>query len=150
MSNSNKVSVDKLTSAILEQLQNYKEDIEDDVVKLSNEITKEARDELKRISPKANKRVYLRKFSSTGQSDWQEPGSYAKSWTTKNGKKAKDIYSKIVYNKKYYRLTHLLEFGHAKRDGSRNPGTKVIPHIRQTEDKYREKFEQELEKRIRR
>lgn len=60
------------------------------------------------------------------------------------------MYSKIAYNKQHYRLTHLLEFGHAKRDGSRNPGTKAIPHIRKTEDKYKEKFIQELETKIRR
>lgn len=147
MSNSNKVSIDDLSSVVMKQLQEYKEDITDDVEETSDKITKEARDELKSISPKANKRVYLRKFSSTGQSDWQEPGSYAKSWTTKNGKKAKDIYSKIVYNKKYYRLTHLLEFGHANRDGSR---TKPIAHIRPTENKYKEKFIKELETKIRR
>ena len=53
----------------------------------------------------------------------------------------------VAYNREHYRLTHLLEFGHANRDGST---TEAIPHIRKTEDKYREKFEQELEKRIRR
>lgn len=74
-------------------------------------------------------------------------GSYAKSWTLKNGKKDKEKYSKIIHNKEHYRLTHLLEFGHANRNGTRsNP----IPHIRKTEDKYREKFEKELEQRIRR
>lgn len=57
------------------------------------------------------------------------------------------MYSKAAYNKKYYRLTHLLEFGHATRNGGR---TKAIPHIRPTEDKYREKFVEELERKIRR
>lgn len=147
MSNSNKVSIDNLSSAILKQLQEYKDDISEEVKEASDKLIKEARDELKSISPKANKRVYLRKFSSTGQSDWQESGSYSKSWTTKKGEKAKEIYSKIVYNKKYYRLTHLLEFGHANRDGSR---TNPIPHIRTTEDKYKEKFIEELEAKIRR
>ena len=74
-------------------------------------------------------------------------GSYSKSWSVRNGKKAKEIYSKVAYNREHYRLTHLLEFGHANRDGSR---TKPIPHIRKTEDKYREKFIQELEEKIRR
>ena len=149
MSNSNKVSVYNLSSAIMKALTDYKSDIDDDVKELADQNTKKARDELKSISPKAKKKVYLRKFSS-GDSDVQMPGSYAKSWSMKNGTKAEDIYSKVVYNKDYYRLTHLLEFGHAKRNGKRNPGTKKIPHIRKTEDKYREKFKQELEQRIRR
>ena len=63
------------------------------------------------------------------------------------GEKAKDIYSRVAYNREHYRLTHLLEFGHANRDGSR---TKPIPHVRKTEDKYREKFIKELEAKIRR
>jgi len=53
----------------------------------------------------------------------------------------------VVHNKEHYRLTHLLEFGHANRNGTR---TQPIPHIRATEDKYREKFIKELETRIRR
>lgn len=74
-------------------------------------------------------------------------GAYAGSWSTKNGKKLTNVFSKIIYNKKYFRLTHILEFGHATRNGGR---TKAIPHIRKTEDKYREKFTEELERKIRR
>ncbi len=141
MSNSNKVKIDDLQKEIIKALTEYKEDIEEDVVEVSNQSIKEARTEVKTKSPKANRTVKLR------GGDTVAPGSYAKSWRIKNGQKAKDIYSKIVYNKEHYRLTHLLEFGHATRSGGR---TKKIPHIRNTEDKYREKFAQELEKRIKR
>lgn len=144
MSNSNRVTVDNLSSEIMKYLQEYKEDIFDEVKEVSDKLIKEASKELKTISPKAKKTVILK----SGKSVY--PGSYAKSWSTKNGKKATDIYSKIAYNREHYRLTHLLEFGHAKRDGSRNPGTKEVPHIRKTEDKYREKFIQELKSKIRR
>lgn len=78
-------------------------------------------------------------------------GSYAKSWISKKSTRKystmRDVFAMAAYNKEHYRLTHLLEFGHANRDGSR---TAPIPHIRKTEDKYREKFIQELEKKIRR
>ena len=67
MSNSNKVYVDKIDYVILEQLQNYKEDIEKDVIEVSNEIIKEARNELKQIWPKSNKNVYTRKGSVSGK-----------------------------------------------------------------------------------
>lgn len=57
---SNKVSVDNLSSAIMKYLQEYKEDIEDDVKELADKNIKEARDELKSISPKAKKEVRLK------------------------------------------------------------------------------------------
>lgn len=60
MSNSNKVSIDNLSSAIMKQLQEYKEDIEEDVREVADKNTKEARNELKAISPMANKTVRLK------------------------------------------------------------------------------------------
>ncbi len=141
MSNSNKVKPDNLSNAIMEYLKECKEDIEEDVVDVSNQVTKKAKTELKSISPRTSRTVILTGGTSVA------PGSYSKSWFIKKGQKARDIYSKIVYNRDYYRLTHLLEFGHANRDGSR---TKPIPHIRKTEVKYRQIFIKELEKRIER
>lgn len=73
MSNSNRIVADKLNSAIMKYLQEYKEDIEEDVKELADKNIKEARAELKSISPKAKKRVYLRKFKLTGESDFVEP-----------------------------------------------------------------------------
>lgn len=60
MSNSNKVTVDKLGSAIMKYLQEYKEDIEENVKELSDKNIKEARNELKSISPKTNRTVIIK------------------------------------------------------------------------------------------
>ena len=60
-------------------------------------------------------------------------GDYAESWeykrdTTTEGRKN----NMIVYSEKPdYRLTHLLEYGHAKRNGGR---TKAFPHIKYAEE----------------
>lgn len=52
----------------------------------------------------------------------------------------------IVHNKEHYRLTHLLEKGHAKRSGGR---TRAIPHIAPAEEAAKEKFIQDVEAVIR-
>lgn len=58
-----------------------------------------------------------------------EAGRYAKSWAYKRDPdmRGKWAYSMVVYSKPpYYRIAHLLEHGHAKRDGGRVNGK---PHI---------------------
>lgn len=60
MSNSNRVSVDQLSSEIMKYLQEYKENIEEDVKDVSIKVIKEAKNELKQISPKAKKKVKLK------------------------------------------------------------------------------------------
>lgn len=60
MSNSNKVSIDNLSSEIMKALQNYKDDISDEVKEVSDKLIKEASKELKSISPKSNRTVKLK------------------------------------------------------------------------------------------
>lgn len=67
-------------------------------------------------------------------------GKYAKSWAVKVGGTA----TVIVHNKKHYRLTHLLEHGHAKViSGRRLPGNvAAIPHIEPVERETIREFEE--------
>lgn len=60
MSNSNKVSIDNLSSEIMKTLQEYKDDISDEVKEISDKLVKEARNELKQISPRAKRTVKLK------------------------------------------------------------------------------------------
>ena len=64
--------------------------------------------------------AYLKADSPVGRR-----GKYAKGW-----RKKKDGTSYVVHNATDYRLTHLLEKGHAKRNGGR---TKAEPHISDAE-----------------
>ena len=121
-----------LSEAIMDYLENYREDIQDDVKKVTDEITKKARDELKKTSPK---------------SGMARKTKYFKGWATKISERGATKYHKVVWNKTNYQLTHLLEFGHAKRNGGR---TKAIPHIRPVEEKYNVEFVDKLEDKIRR
>lgn len=122
------IKPENLTQSLKNYLEKYVEDISETVEETSNQIGKEARDELKQTSPKRT-------------------GKYAKGWTVKKDKKNKNYYTVKVWNKTDYQLTHLLEFGHATRNGGR---TKAIPHIRPVEEKYKQEFEKELKAKIRR
>lgn len=60
------------------------------------------------------------------QNLFEGTGAYASSWTQKTQKRRKG-YGRIVYSRSpYYRLTHLLEHGHAKVGGGYVDGR---PHI---------------------
>jgi len=114
----------------------YVEDINDVVVESVNTISKEARDELVKTSPK---------------SGIARNTKYYKGWAIKIGAKTRQEafkYTKVIYNRTNYQLTHLLEFGHLKANGTGRVAAK--PHIRPVEEKYGIKCSDLLGKNIRR
>ena len=126
-----KVNIESLDKSINDYLTNYIENIEDDIVDLTNDITKQAINELKLVSPKGARK------------------KYAEGWAKQVEKKAlkNRRYTIKIHNKTDYNLTHLLEFGHATKNGKR---TKAIPHIRPVEQKYNKLYEQGIKDLIRR
>ena len=126
------IKPEELQKAIMDYLENYKEDIDEDVIETVDEVTKQARDELKQTSPR-------------GKGHRANP--YHRGWSIILSKKTTGVYHKVIWNRTNYQLTHLLEFGHATRNGER---TRAIPHIRPVEEKYNVKFVDKLEKKIRR
>ena len=132
---SNNIKPEELQKAIMEYLEDYVEDIEEDVEDTTNTVVKEAKQELVQKSPKSG---IARKTK------------YYKGWAIKNGVKSRTVrnkYTRVIWNKTNYQLTHLLEFGHATRNGGR---TQAQPHIRKVEEKYGTKFADLLENKIRR
>lgn len=83
-----------LSGEIMKCLQEYTEEVVEALEKTEKELADEAVKELRRTSPRRS-------------------GAYAKGW-----KKTKQAGKMIVHNRKY-QLTHLLEKGHAKRNGGR-------------------------------
>ena len=131
---SNSIKAEDLQKALMKYLEEYVEDIEEDVEDTTNSIAKDAKQELIQTSPR---------------SGIARDTKYYKGWAIKNGGRTRKgkYYSKVIWNKTNYQLTHLLEFGHATRNGGR---TTPQPHIRPVEEKYGEKFADLLEKKIRR
>ena len=104
----------------------------DEVVKATNEAlketAKEAVDELKTAGDFKNK-----------------SGDYRKGWSVKTESATLGIQKQIVHNKKHYRLTHLLEYGHAKPNGGR---VKAFPHIATVEESLADKVEKKLREKL--
>lgn len=131
---SSSIKPEELEKALTEYLKNYVEDIEEDVEDTMNAVIKEAKQELVQTSPR---------------SGIARDTKYYKGWAIKNGGRTrkKHYYGKTIWNRTNYQLTHLLEFGHATRNGGR---TQAQPHIRKVEEKYGTKFADLLENKIRR
>ena len=87
-----KINPENLTKKITKILEEYEEEIEDIVVETTDSIIKEAKNELATKSPKG------------------ATGEYSKGWTIHIKEKGNCFYSKAIWNKKFYRLTHLYYF----------------------------------------
>lgn len=123
---SNSIKPEELQEVLKDYLENYVEDITEGVEDTTDTLTKEAVKELKETSPR-------------GKGTREKP--YHKGWTKQKGKENRGRYTVKIHNKTNYQLTHLLEFGHATRNGGR---TKSIPHIRPLEEKYNKLYEQRI------
>lgn len=133
---SSSIKAENLQKELMKYLEDYVEDIEDDVKETTDSVTKEAKEKLKQTSPKSG---IARKTK------------YYKGWAVKNGaktRKGSHKYTKVIWNKTNYQLTHLLEFGHHKRDGT--GWVDAQPHIRKVEEEYGSKFADLLDRKIKR
>ena len=123
------IDINRLAAQIANELATYSQDVVEKVDTSSDKVGKAAVRKLKQISPKKS-------------------GDYAKSWTMKTQSEVGQPNKRIIHVKKpHYRLTHLLEFGHAKVGGGLVPGK---PHIRPVEEEVIREFTREVEEAIRR
>ena len=111
-----------LRDQVNEILSEYGDKASEALVQAVEETTTEAVQKVKTDSP-----VHRGPYPA---SRGRTPGTYKKSWRKKTEKGRLSV-SSIIYSNKEYRLTHLLENGHAKRGGGR---TAPIPHIRPVEE----------------
>lgn len=116
------ININRLSREIIDVLATYTDEISDIVDKTCKEVAQNTAKELRRTSPK-------------------QSGDYAASWKVKKIKKGEYT----VYNQKHYRLTHLLENGHAKRNGGR---TRAFKHIEPAQEKAAEELIRKLADRL--
>lgn len=72
-------------------------------------------------------------------------GRYKKSWTTKKVRENSHSLEITVHSKDRYQIAHLLEHGHAKRNGGR---VAAIPHIAPAEESGADMLESLIKKEL--
>ena len=125
-----KVRPDAIAAEITKLLKAFA-DTEFEITKeVIKEVGKEAAKKLRQTSPKRS-------------------GRYRKSWRSRVQMSSNTRVKSTVYNAKYYRLTHLLEHGHALRKGGRTYGeVKPKVHIKPVEDWASDQAQKRLLKKL--
>ena len=102
-----RVSIDEMGNAIAKEFEEYVELTTEEVKSICKEVADDCKKKIEDEAP-------------------VDTGRYKRSWNVTETEKKRMGVTYTVHSKTQYRLTHLLEFGHAKRGGGR---TKAQPHI---------------------
>ena len=119
-----RVKIDQMAHVIMEGLQEYADLATDDMKAAVKKDGNEAKKDVQAGAPVRS-------------------GKYKKSWTVKTTKENSNSLELTVHSRNRYQLAHLLEFGHAKRNGGR---TRAFPHIAPAEQRAAELLEKEVER----
>ena len=119
---SQNVSIDNMDDVIMKELEKYANLATDDMKDAVKDTAKSVKKDIESSAPVLT-------------------GRYKKSWRIKKIRENANSLDVLVHSSNRYQLTHLLEFGHAKRGGGRVAGK---PHIAPAA----EKGEQDLIKAI--
>lgn len=107
---SGKVSFDGLAEAISQELKNYSDNVIEGIRKQTDKSMRELVKETKATAPVGHRKKHYRD-SITSRVSNQSSFAYERQWYVRGSD---------------YRLSHLLNNGHALRDGGRYPGTQFI------------------------
>ena len=114
-------------------LNSYATEVRSKIATASKEVAEQCAQKLKETSPKRK---------------GKGGGAYAKNWAVKEMRSSQiGMPTWVVHNKKHYRLTHLLEYGHKARGGTHTVGKR--PHIKKVEEWAQNEFPKEVENNLR-
>ena len=119
-----KVNIDGLADAVMKELEEYAEVIDTDMRKAVTKAGQTVRKDIMAGAPKRH-------------------GDYSRSWSTKKTKQTSRSLEVTVYSRNRYQLAHLLEHGHAKRNGGR---VRAIPHIAPAQEAAEEQLLADIER----
>jgi len=120
------ISIDELDNAIAEEMKQYAGLIADDMKQCVEDAGKMVRKEIMEKAP-------------------VRTGSYQKSWTITKQKEDSTTLNLVVHSKNRYQIAHLLEHGHAKRNGGRVLGK---PHIAPAEADGKKQLVEHLKEKL--
>ena len=122
-----KVTIDGLADAVMKELDEYSKVIDEDMRKAVSKAGQTVRKEISANAPKRH-------------------GDYAKSWSIKKTRQTSRSLEVTVYSRNRYQLAHLLDHGHAKRNGGR---TRAQVHIAPAEQNGIRQLEEDIKRSIR-
>lgn len=123
---SRNVSIDDMADAIMEEMEKYAD--------LAADSLKEA---VKETAASIHKDI-----QSGAPADTRK---YKKSWSVKNVREDSESIDLVVHSRNRYQLAHLLEHGHAKRNGGR---VAARPHIAAAEERGSEKLAEAIKEKL--
>lgn len=129
-----KVTPEDITRVLNDTLKDYQKEVEDTFGQCGLEIAEECVAKLRSVKFKGG----------------YDKGKYSSSWAVKEEKGFMGYPTYIVYNQKHYRLTHLLEYGHAIKNGTGRSYGEVgaQEHIKPVEDWVQEQLPRLLEQKL--
>ena len=116
------IEIDGLADAIANAMAEYRQATTDELKREIRKVAKETAAEIADSAPR-------------------DTGEYAKSWKVKTVHESYDDIRVVIHSPKRYMLTHLLENGYVRRDGTRVAGR---PHIAPAEKRAEEKLSKKV------
>lgn len=123
---STKVKIDQMADALIEIMGDLKETCNDTMKKTVKKAGKSIASEIRATAPRRTEK-------------------YAESWRSSIIYEGANSIQVIVHSPNRYQIAHLLEHGHAKRNGGR---VQAIPHIEPAENKVMGSIDRELKRGI--